>query len=86
MVRSVNFSCILLLSFHFQISFLDYGKDDIMNVMVKREEAKNFFQRDRRDLNHECYTECCRFEEVREHYEFDVTRAVRYTLNLCVYN
>ena len=48
-----------------------------MNVIAKREEAKNFFQRDRRGLYHECYAECCNFEEVREHYEFDIESAVR---------
>lgn len=51
-----------------------------MNVFAKREEAKNFFQRDRRTLHHECYVECCTFEEVREHYEFDIERAVRLEL------
>lgn len=58
-------------------SFLGYNGDDFMDVMVKREEAKDFLQRDRRDLNHECYAECCRWEEVREHYEFDIPAAVR---------
>ena len=51
-----------------------------MNIIAKREEAKNFFQRDRRGLYHECYAECCTWEEVREHYEFDIERAVRLEL------
>ena len=44
--------------------------------MLKREAATEFFQRDRRDLNHECYGECCNWEEVREHYEHDIPAAV----------
>ena len=46
------------------------------DVMMKRKEATEFFQRDRRDLNHECYSECCTWEEVREHYEHDIAAAV----------
>ncbi|CAB4039580.1 Hypothetical predicted protein, partial [Paramuricea clavata] len=45
------------------------------DVMLKREAATEFFQRDRRDLNHECYSECCNWEEVREHYEHDIPAA-----------
>ena len=47
------------------------------DVMLKREAATKFFERDRRDLNHECYSECCNWEEVREHYEHDLLAAVR---------
>lgn len=50
------------------------------DVMLKREAATKFFERDRRDLNHECYSECCNWEEVREHYEHDLAAAVRLTL------
>lgn len=48
--------------------------------MLKREEASEFFERDRRGLNHECYSECCTWEEVREHYEHDIAAAVRSVL------
>ena len=52
--------------------------DDVMDdVMLKREAAAKFFERDQRDLNHECYSECCNWEEVREHYEHDIDAAVR---------
>ena len=55
--------------------------DHVMkDVMLKREAATEFFQRDRRDLNHECYAECCSWEEVREHYEHDIPAAVRLIL------
>ncbi|CAB4026984.1 ---NA---, partial [Paramuricea clavata] len=37
-----------------------------------------FLQRYRRDLNHECYSECCNWEEVREHYEHDIPAAKKY--------
>ena len=47
------------------------------DVMLKREAATKFFERDQRDLNHECYSECCNWEEVREHYEHDIDAAVR---------
>ena len=64
--------------------------DDVMDdIMLKREKATNFLQRDRRDLNHECYSECCNWEEVREHYEHDIAAAVcmpHYRLALYSYN
>jgi hypothetical protein len=49
------------------------------DVMLKREAATEFFQRDRRNLRHECYTECCEWEEVRENFGNDRKRAVRLT-------
>lgn len=49
-------------------------------IMLKEEDAKNF-QITRRDLNHECYKECCSWEEVREHYEHDISAAVRKIIN-----
>jgi hypothetical protein len=56
-------------------------KDGVMeDIMLKHENAKEFFLRDRRDLNHECYAECCNWEEVREHYEHDLVAAVRLKL------
>ena len=51
--------------------------DDVENVVLKREAAAEFFQRDRRGLHHECYHECCSWEEVREVYEYNVPAAVR---------
>ena len=53
------------------------------DVMLKREAATKFFERDRRDLNHECYSECCNWEEVREHYEHDTDAAVRTFCFVC---
>ena len=44
--------------------------------MLKREAATEFLKRHRRGLNHECYGECCDWEEVREHYEHDIPAAV----------
>ncbi|CAB3998486.1 coagulation factor VIII-like [Paramuricea clavata] len=53
--------------------------DDVMeDVMLKRKAAMDFFQRDRRGLHHECYDECCSWEEVREHYEHDIPAAIKY--------
>ena len=49
------------------------------DVMLKREAATEFLQRDRRSLYHECYIECCTWEEVREYYENDRKTAVRLT-------
>ncbi|XP_028394991.1 uncharacterized protein LOC114519120 [Dendronephthya gigantea] len=48
------------------------------DIMLKREAAAEFFERFRRGLNHECYAECCSWEEVREHYEHDMRAAERY--------
>ena len=56
----------------------DYlDNDDVEDVVLRREAAAEFFQRARRGLNHECYAECCNWEEVREHYEHDIPAAVR---------
>ena len=46
------------------------------DVMLKREEATEFFQRDRRSLHHECYVECCTWEEVREYYPHNADAVV----------
>jgi hypothetical protein len=46
------------------------------DVMLKREAATEFLKRKRRGLNHECYAECCDWEEVIEHYEHDIPAAV----------
>ena len=47
------------------------------DIMLKREAATEFFERDRRGLYHECYRECCSWEEVREYYKYDRKAAVR---------
>ncbi|XP_028394767.1 uncharacterized protein LOC114518931 [Dendronephthya gigantea] len=55
------------------------NENDIMDdIMLKREEAADFFERDRRGLSHECYAECCSWEEVREHYDHDMRAAKLY--------
>ncbi|CAB3999073.1 ---NA--- [Paramuricea clavata] len=54
--------------------------DHVMeDVMLKREAATEFFQRDRRgSLDHECYIECCSWEEVCENYGNDRREALKY--------
>ncbi|CAB3999071.1 Hypothetical predicted protein [Paramuricea clavata] len=43
--------------------------DHVMeDIMLKREAATEFLQSDGRSLYHECYVECCTWEEVREYY------------------
>ena len=46
------------------------------DIMLKREAATEFFERDRRDLYEECYRECCSWVEVRKYYK-DNREAVR---------
>ena len=45
-------------------------------IMLKQEDAKNF-KITRRGLLHECYVECCSWEEVREGHRHDLPAAVR---------
>jgi uncharacterized protein YlaN (UPF0358 family) len=59
---------------------LQLDNNNAANIMMKREEASKFLKRVRRDLNNECYGKCCTWEEVREHYEFDIAAAVRFIL------
>ncbi|XP_028409226.1 uncharacterized protein LOC114531808 [Dendronephthya gigantea] len=57
----------------------DNDNYDMMDdILLKREDASKFFERNRRGLNHECYAECCNWEEVREHYEHDIAAAQNY--------
>ncbi|XP_028390779.1 uncharacterized protein LOC114515680 [Dendronephthya gigantea] len=55
--------------------------DTVMDgIMLNQEDAKSF-KTVRRGLNHECYHECCSWEEVREHYEHDIPAAKKYYEN-----
>ncbi|CAB4026983.1 Hypothetical predicted protein [Paramuricea clavata] len=53
---------------------IDDTHDVMEDIILKREAATEFYQRqrDRRSLkalHHECYSECCTWEEVREYFK-----------------
>ena len=60
--------------------------ENVMNdVMLKREEATTFYERDRRSIDHECYEECCKWEEVRESFKHNLDLGVRWTISVLFY-
>ena len=55
------------------------------DVMLKREAATEFYDREPRNLYHECYAECCRWEEVRESYKHNIAEGVRLIIFVLFY-
>ncbi|XP_028394769.1 uncharacterized protein LOC114518932 [Dendronephthya gigantea] len=60
---------------------LDNENEVMDDILLKQEAASEFFKRGRRSVYEECYSECCRYEEVCENFKSNKKAAMKYWTN-----